>query len=112
MKQLTDRQQEVFNFIKSFIAEHGWAPSHREIGEHFGFSARAGYGFVHDLSRKGVLELAKGSPRGMKVIEPLRIYQAVTDTADGSIREGDYVHTENGRVIGITRPLKEKKCND
>lgn len=112
MKQLTDRQQEVFDFIKSFIAEHGWAPAHREIGEHFGFSARASFGVVHVLKKKGVIEHVKGLPRAIKVIEPLKIYQAVSDSMDGSIRKGDYVHTKNGRVTGITRPLKEKKCDD
>ena len=108
MKQLTDRQQQVFAFIKDFIAEHGWAPTYVDIGKHFGFSARAGFGIVRVLARKGVIERVEGVPRGIKVREPLRIYQAITDAADGSIREGDYVHTENGRVTGITRLFKEQ----
>ena len=108
MKQLTNRQREILDFIKNFISEHGWPPTHREIGKHFGFSARAGFGVVCALAKKGVIEHVAGVPRGIKVIEPLRIYQAVTTAADGSIREGDYVHTENGRVTGITRLFKEQ----
>jgi hypothetical protein len=28
---LTPRQREVLEFVRSFTAGHGWAPSHREI---------------------------------------------------------------------------------
>ncbi len=32
MKELTKREEEILKFIKGFMLERGYAPSHREIG--------------------------------------------------------------------------------
>jgi repressor LexA len=39
--ELTPRQKEIFNFVRSFIKERGYPPSVREIGEHFKIYPRA-----------------------------------------------------------------------
>ena len=41
MKNLTDRQKEVLEFIARFTEENGYPPTVREIGENFGISLRA-----------------------------------------------------------------------
>lgn len=38
---LTKRQTEIFKYIKTFISEHDYAPSYREIAEHFNLSSPA-----------------------------------------------------------------------
>ena len=40
---LTYRQKEIFNFIRSFIKKRGYPPSVREIGEHFDIYPRAAF---------------------------------------------------------------------
>lgn len=40
-KELTPRRQEVFDWMKGFIREHGMPPTVREIGAHFGIAVRA-----------------------------------------------------------------------
>ena len=61
---LTERQQEVYNFITEFIAEHGYSPSFREImkGCYFG-SVSTVAGYVDRLIKKGVIEYTPRTPR-------------------------------------------------
>lgn len=57
MKNLTKRQKEILDFVQNFMAQHDYAPSYREIGEHFNYSS---IGTVADhievLERKGYLK--------------------------------------------------------
>jgi len=55
MKDLTARQREVLAFIRSFTERHGAPPTVREIGERFGFTARAAFDHLRALERKGML---------------------------------------------------------
>ena len=43
MKELTERQRQVLDFIRAFGERHGVPPTVREIGEKFGFTARAAF---------------------------------------------------------------------
>lgn len=56
MKQMTARQREVLGFIRSFTDRHGLPPTVREIGQRFGFTARAAFDHLRALERKGMLE--------------------------------------------------------
>ena len=55
MKELTARQREVLAFVRSFTERHGAPPTVREIGERFGFTARAAFDHLRALERKGML---------------------------------------------------------
>lgn len=55
MKDLTARQREVLAFIRTFTERHGAPPTVREIGDKFGFTARAAFDHLRALERKGVL---------------------------------------------------------
>jgi repressor LexA len=56
MKEMTARQREVLGFIRGFTERHGAPPTVREIGERFGFTARAAFDHLRALERKGMLE--------------------------------------------------------
>ena len=56
MRELTDRQREVLEFIRIFGERHGVPPTVREIGERFHFTARAAFDHLRALERKGMLE--------------------------------------------------------
>lgn len=64
MNELTERQQEVYNFITNFIQEHGYSPTFREIakGCYFGSLATVA-GYIDRLVKKGVLDYTPRSPR-------------------------------------------------
>ena len=56
MKELTERQRQVLDFIRSFGERHGVPPTVREIGEWFGSTPRAAFDHLRALERKGMLE--------------------------------------------------------
>ena len=56
MRELTSRQREVLEFIRTFSERNGVPPAVREIGEWFGFTARAAFDHLRALERKGMLQ--------------------------------------------------------
>ena len=70
---LTDRQQEVLNFIQHCRELGGASPSLREIAGHFGFrSMKAAADHVTALRRKGALTGPAGRARSLSVVHPLQ----------------------------------------
>lgn len=66
--QLTKKQQEILNFIFRFQGEHHYAPSYREIAEHFSLASVATiHEHVQALAKKGVVRLKNGVARGIEV---------------------------------------------
>jgi repressor LexA len=66
--ELTERQKEIFNFIKTFIKTRGYPPSVREIGEHFQIYPRAVFDHLKALERKGYLKRESSMSRGIEVL--------------------------------------------
>ena len=56
MRELTPRQREVLNFIRTFTARHGVPPTVREIGARFHVTPRAAFDHLRALERKGALQ--------------------------------------------------------
>lgn len=56
MRELTNRQREVLNFIRTFTARHGVPPTVREIGGRFRVTPRAAFDHLRALERKGALQ--------------------------------------------------------
>jgi repressor LexA len=66
--ELTSRQREIFNFIRTFIKERGYPPSVREIGEHFNIYPRAAFDHLKSLERKGYLKRRGSMSRGLEIL--------------------------------------------
>lgn len=63
---LTDRQQQVLDFIHAHHRQHGVAPSLREIQHHFGLASPFGIKrHVDALTEKGALRRLDGKARGL-----------------------------------------------
>lgn len=63
---LTDRQQQVLDFIHAHHRQHGVAPSLREIQAHFGLASPFGIKrHVDALANKGALRRLAGKARGL-----------------------------------------------
>ena len=56
MKNLTQKQQLVFNFIHKYFTNHGMAPSVREVAQALGKSAQAIQQHIEILRLKGYLD--------------------------------------------------------
>lgn len=75
MDDLTERQQEVLQFILAWNDQHGVPPSYREIGDHLGIRSTNGVSdHVKALVRKGHLERVggHGSARSLRVARAAR----------------------------------------
>ncbi len=71
MKGLTAKQHEILTYIQSFLNAHGYAPSYREIKDHFKLSSLGSvYKHIKCLEKRGAIELQKGSHRSMKPLIP------------------------------------------
>ena len=55
MKELTDRQAQVLEYIVKYRNETGISPSYRETAGHFGISYYAAYRTVELIRKKGAL---------------------------------------------------------
>jgi repressor LexA len=63
---LTDRQQQVLDFIHAHHRQHGVSPSLREIQAHFGLASPFGIKrHVDALTQKGALRRLDGKARGL-----------------------------------------------
>ena len=71
MEKLTKKQEEVLTVIKKYIAEHGYAPSVREVCELMNLSSTATV-FVHmrHLMKKGYLKQTDNKFRTLEVFVP------------------------------------------
>lgn len=70
MKGLTQRQREILDFIKGFIADRQYSPSYREIMEHFGFSSLGSvYKHLTVLKRKGLITAERKCSRSVSLTE-------------------------------------------
>ncbi|MDE0421958.1 MAG: transcriptional repressor LexA [Gammaproteobacteria bacterium] len=68
MKQLTARQTEVLDLVRSHIAETGYPPTRADIARELGFrSANAAEEHLKALARKGALEIVPGTSRGIRL---------------------------------------------
>jgi len=65
---LTARQQEILEFIRTFLEEEGFPPTRAEIAKALGFrSANAAEDHLKALERKGAVEILAGTSRGIRL---------------------------------------------
>ena len=68
MKQLTARQAEVLDLVRSHITDTGYPPTRADIARQLGFrSANAAEEHLKALARKGALEIVPGTSRGIRL---------------------------------------------
>ena len=67
MKELTDKQKRILEFLTEFTKNHGYPPTVREIGNHFRFLWAAARGHLQALERKGFIKLNPAKSRGIEI---------------------------------------------
>jgi repressor LexA len=68
MRELTDRQRDILNFIRSFSLRHGVPPTVRELGERFRITPRAAFDHLRALERKGMLQRRQAATRTSRAL--------------------------------------------
>ena len=66
-RKLTDRQQEVFDFVRYCIAEK-YPPTLREIASQFEFSEKSALDHLIAIEKKGHIQRVPGIPRSITII--------------------------------------------
>src|SRR6185437_12249393 len=84
---LTDRQQQIWNFLVEYVDRHGYPPTVREIGEEVGLASPS---TVHDhlanLERAGLLRRDPTKPRALELLGRRRDGAAEAPAAADSVR--------------------------
>lgn len=69
--ECTARQIEILRFVQTFIERAGYAPSRKEIADHFGFTVNAAQQHVKLLMKKGAIKQTPGVMRSLAVLVEL-----------------------------------------
>lgn len=69
-EELTDRQQEILDFIQQYTFANGFPPTYREIGKHFNISSTFGVKrHIDALVKKGYLTNESKTSRTLSIID-------------------------------------------
>ena len=69
MEVLTKRQEEILNYIKSFMVSHGYPPTVREIGKDLGLSSPATiHTHLNNLAKKGFIKKEETKNRAIELL--------------------------------------------
>ena len=67
--QLTDRQAEILEVLRDYLAEHGRPPSRPELAKMLGIASTNGvFKHLEALARKGAIELVPNAARGIRIL--------------------------------------------
>jgi repressor LexA len=69
MKELTERQKEVFEFIKEYISSHRYPPTLREVANHFSISVKGSFDHVRALKKKAFIRCDLKRSRAIEIIK-------------------------------------------
>ena len=69
MGKLTQRQEEILEVLRGYVAEHGLAPSRPELARLLGIASTNGvFKHLDALARKGAIELVPNAARGIRIV--------------------------------------------
>ncbi len=113
---LTDRQQQVLEFIDTTQRASGVVPSTREIQEHFGFASQtAAVNHLRALEKKGAIHRRAGKARSVSLVTHLKRDPIIDIPIFGSIpagfaerseQENEGVLSVDTRTTGLSRNAK------
>src|SRR5438132_856098 len=86
---LTKRQKELLDFLRAYIAEHGYAPTLDEIGRHFALGSLATvHKHLTNLERKGRIRRLANHSRALELTEAPAAGAAVAVPLLGRVAAG------------------------
>lgn len=69
MKDLTGKQQNILEYIESYISGQGYPPTIREIGEQFSITAKGAYDHLKAIEKKGYIKCEKNRSRAIELLK-------------------------------------------
>jgi len=108
---LTPRQQRVLNVIRDSLAERGYPPSMREIGEKVGLTSSSSVAHqLRTLEEKGFLKRDPNRPRALQVFNPDEV--VVDETGIGDRRPAPAYVPVVGRIAAGGPILAEERVEE
>jgi repressor LexA len=111
---LTKRQRQILDFITEFVGKNGYAPSLREIGEHFKLSSPATiHAHIDNLKKKGFLKTSYNEARSIELV-PTEVNwaQALELPLAGLITAGEPIEAiEEKETIAVPADFVADKAN-
>ena len=102
-KDLTEKQQMIFDFIRTTINDSGFPPTVREIGDRFGITVKGAYDHMKAIEKKGYIRTEQNKSRAIVVLND-------SDTADAA-SEGISIPLL-GRIAAGSPILAEENIED
>src|SRR5437868_12526269 len=79
---LTDRQQQIWNYLVEYVDRHGYPPTVREIGEQVGLASPSTvHAHLANLERAGLLRRDPTKPRALELLGRDRRQPAAAEAA-------------------------------
>jgi len=69
LKKLTEKQENIFNFVKHSIKDSGFPPTVREIGDEFGITVKGAYDHIKAIEKKGYLRTEQNKSRAIIITD-------------------------------------------
>lgn len=69
MKDLTQKQNEVLQFIKGYIAKNKYPPSIREVADFFGISVKGAHDHIRALEKKEHIRIGQNRSRAIEILD-------------------------------------------
>jgi len=86
---LTKRQRQILDYLTSYGAEHGYAPSFEEIAEHFNYNSLATvHEHLSNLERKGYIRRSYNESRAIEILPSDVMTSAVELPLLGAVAAG------------------------
>lgn len=104
MKAPTRRQTEVLDFIKSYLGDHKYPPTIREIATHFGISVKGAYDHVKALEKKSLISCDNNRSRAIEVTESPDSVSEVRVPLLGHVAAGQPLFAEENHEETLTLP--------
>lgn len=87
-KRLGKRQSQILDFIRAFVAEKGFSPSNREIGDAVGLSSSSTtHSHIAALEVKGYIRRDPGKPRSIQLVEQVAPGPSRVQVLEGLLQE-------------------------
>ena len=113
---LTDRQQQIWNYLVTYVDRHGYPPTVREIGEEVGLASPSTvHAHLANLERAGLLKRDPTKPRALELIgrereepAPVEMPGAVSLPLLGQIAAGAPLLADQNVEDYLTMPSSTK----
>ena len=84
---ITPKQAECLDFMKAHIAEHGLAPTYRQIADHTGLHSTSGvHRIITGLEGRGAIRRIPGRARAMEIVDTETLHPLLSNLAP-NVRE-------------------------